>query len=75
MFAKLPGTQNLLVLSTVIRLHNMKLLVDQGERVRHGLETQVMELQDKLKQAQGSEPAKGALMKVGAPPASASCPS
>ena len=43
----------------------MKLLVDQGERVRHRLETQVMELQDKLKQAQGPEPAKEALMKVG----------
>ncbi|XP_032699484.1 cingulin isoform X1 [Lontra canadensis] len=44
-------------------LQNMKLLVDQGERVRHGLETQVMELQDKLKQAQGSESAKEALRK------------
>ncbi|XP_040317095.1 cingulin isoform X2 [Herpailurus yagouaroundi] len=44
-------------------LQNMKLLVDQGERVRHRLETQVMELQDKLKQAQGPEPAKEALMK------------
>ena len=43
----------------------MKLLLDQGERVRHGLETQVMELQDKLKQAQGPEPAKEVLMKVG----------
>lgn len=53
----------------------MKLLVDQGERVRHGLETQVMELQDKLKQAQGSESAKEALRKVGrrmAPAASVS---
>lgn len=46
----------------------MKLLVDQGERVRHGLETQVMELQDKLKRAQGPEPAKEALMKVGGSP-------
>ncbi|XP_032217586.1 cingulin isoform X1 [Mustela erminea] len=44
-------------------LQNMKLLVDQGERVRHGLETKVMELQDKLKQAQGSESAKEALRK------------
>ncbi|XP_053745529.1 cingulin isoform X1 [Panthera pardus] len=44
-------------------LQNMKLLVDQGERVRHRLETQVIELQDKLKQAQGPEPAKEALMK------------
>ncbi|KAM9109570.1 cingulin isoform 1-T1 [Megaptera novaeangliae] len=44
-------------------LQNMKLLLDQGERVRHGLETQVMELQDKLKQAQGPEPAKEVLMK------------
>ncbi|XP_007949072.1 cingulin [Orycteropus afer afer] len=42
---------------------NMKLLLDQGERLRHGLETQVMELQNKLKQAQGSEPAKEVLMK------------
>ncbi|XP_060155395.1 cingulin isoform X3 [Globicephala melas] len=44
-------------------LQNMKLLLDQGEMVRHGLETQVMELQDKLKQAQGPEPAKEVLMK------------
>ena len=43
----------------------MKLLLDQGERVRHGLETQVIELQDKLKQAQGPEAAKEVLMKVG----------
>ncbi|KAM8816779.1 cingulin [Rhynchonycteris naso] len=42
---------------------NMKLLLDQSERVRRGLETQVMELQDKLKQAQGPEPAKEVLMK------------
>lgn len=44
-------------------LQNMKLLLDQGERVRHGLETQVVELQDKLKQAQGPEAAKEVLMK------------
>ncbi|KAI4548998.1 hypothetical protein MG293_001328 [Ovis ammon polii] len=44
-------------------LQNMKLLLDQGERVRHGLETQVIELQDKLKQAQGPEAAKEVLMK------------
>nr|KAF6304651.1 cingulin [Pipistrellus kuhlii] len=44
-------------------LQNMKLLLDQGERVRQGLQTQVMELQDKLKQAQGPEPAKEVLMK------------
>uniref|UniRef100_A0A9L0JJ85 Cingulin n=1 Tax=Equus asinus TaxID=9793 RepID=A0A9L0JJ85_EQUAS len=44
-------------------LQNMKLLLDRGERVRHGLEIQVMELQDKLKQAQGPEPAKQVLMK------------
>uniref|UniRef100_A0A3Q1LY91 Cingulin n=1 Tax=Bos taurus TaxID=9913 RepID=A0A3Q1LY91_BOVIN len=44
-------------------LQNMKLLLDQGERVRHGLETQVMELQDKLKQAHGPEAAKEVLMK------------
>lgn len=43
----------------------MKLLLDQGERARHGLETQVVELQDKLKQARVSEPAKEMLMKVG----------
>ncbi|XP_023572242.1 cingulin isoform X2 [Octodon degus] len=44
-------------------LQNMKLLLDQGERVRHGLESQVMELQSKLKQGQGSEPAKELLLK------------
>ncbi|KAM8931606.1 cingulin [Lycaon pictus] len=44
-------------------LQNMKLLVDQSERVRCGLEAQVKELQDKLKQAQEPEPAKEALMK------------
>ncbi|XP_019484488.1 PREDICTED: cingulin [Hipposideros armiger] len=44
-------------------LQSMKLRLDQGERVRHGLEAQVMELQDKLKQAQGPEPAKEVLMK------------
>lgn len=43
----------------------MKLLLDQNERVRHGLEAQVMEMQDKLKQAQGPEPAKEVIMKVG----------
>lgn len=49
----------------IIRLQNMKLLLDQSESVRHGLETQVMELQDKLKRGQGPEPAKEMLMKVG----------
>nr|XP_021586136.1 cingulin isoform X1 [Ictidomys tridecemlineatus]XP_040143505.1 cingulin isoform X1 [Ictidomys tridecemlineatus] len=44
-------------------LQNMKLLLDQGDRLRHGLETQVMELQNKLKQGQGSEPAKEVLLK------------
>ncbi|XP_013365412.1 PREDICTED: cingulin isoform X2 [Chinchilla lanigera] len=44
-------------------LQNMKLLVEQGERLRHGLESQVMELQNKLKQGQGSEPANEALVK------------
>ncbi|XP_006861484.1 PREDICTED: cingulin [Chrysochloris asiatica] len=44
-------------------LQNTKLLLDQGERIRLGLQTQVMELQSKLKQAQGSEPAKDVLMK------------
>ncbi|KAF6292635.1 cingulin [Rhinolophus ferrumequinum] len=44
-------------------LQNMKLLLDQNERVRHGLEAQVMEMQDKLKQAQGPEPAKEVIMK------------
>lgn len=43
----------------------MKLLLDQGERVRHGLETQVRELQDKLKKVQSPEPAKEVLRKVG----------
>ncbi|XP_060057678.1 cingulin [Erinaceus europaeus] len=44
-------------------LQKMKLLLDQGERARHGLETQVMELQDQLKRTQGSEPARQVLMK------------
>ncbi|KAM9243802.1 cingulin isoform 1-T3 [Dugong dugon] len=44
-------------------LQNVKLLLDQGERLRHGLESQVMELQSKLKQAQGPEPAKEVLVK------------
>lgn len=44
-------------------IQSMKLRLDQGDRVRHGLEAQVMELQDKLKQAQGPEPAKEVLMK------------
>ncbi|XP_019595578.2 cingulin [Rhinolophus sinicus] len=44
-------------------LQNMKLLLDQNERLRHGLEAQVMEMQDKLKQAQGPEPAKEVIMK------------
>ncbi|XP_012623049.1 cingulin [Microcebus murinus] len=44
-------------------LQNMKLLLDQGESLRRGLETQVMELQNKLKQVQGSEPAKEGLLK------------
>ncbi|XP_048213085.1 cingulin isoform X2 [Perognathus longimembris pacificus] len=44
-------------------LQNMKLLLDQGERLRHGLETQVKELQSKLKQGQSPEPAKEGLLK------------
>ncbi|KAG8520373.1 Cingulin, partial [Galemys pyrenaicus] len=44
-------------------LQNMKLLLDQGERTRRGLETQVMELQDKLKESQGPESSKEVLMK------------
>uniref|UniRef100_A0A8D2AKV3 Cingulin n=1 Tax=Sciurus vulgaris TaxID=55149 RepID=A0A8D2AKV3_SCIVU len=44
-------------------LQNMKLLLDQGDRLRHGLETQVMELQNKLKQGQGPESAKEVLLK------------
>ncbi|XP_021121596.1 cingulin isoform X3 [Heterocephalus glaber] len=44
-------------------LQNTKLLLEQEERVRHGLETQLMELQNKLKQGPGSEPAKEALLK------------
>jgi cingulin len=50
---------------SITRLQNMKLLLDQGERLRHGLETQVKELQHKLKQGQGAEPAKEVLLKVG----------
>ncbi|XP_037681916.1 cingulin isoform X2 [Choloepus didactylus] len=45
-------------------LQNMKLLLDQGEQLRHGLETQVLELQDKLKQVQGPEPAKEDLLET-----------
>ncbi|XP_062961590.1 cingulin isoform X1 [Cynocephalus volans] len=44
-------------------LQNMKILLDQGEKLRHGLETQVIELQNKLKQVQGPEPAKEVLLK------------
>ncbi|XP_023375181.1 cingulin isoform X2 [Otolemur garnettii] len=44
-------------------LQNMKLLLDQGESLRRGLETQVVELQSKLKQVQGPEPAKEVLLK------------
>lgn len=44
-------------------LQKMKLLLDQGERVRRGLEAQVMELQDQLKQAQAPELAKEVLRK------------
>ncbi|XP_012318136.2 cingulin [Aotus nancymaae] len=44
-------------------LQNMKCLLDQGESLRHGLETQVVELKSKLKQVQGPEPAKEVLLK------------
>ncbi|XP_053447948.1 cingulin isoform X2 [Nycticebus coucang] len=44
-------------------LQNMKLLLDQGESLRRGLETQVVELQSKLKQVQGPDPAKEVLLK------------
>uniref|UniRef100_A0A0D9S5T5 Cingulin n=1 Tax=Chlorocebus sabaeus TaxID=60711 RepID=A0A0D9S5T5_CHLSB len=44
-------------------LQNMKRLLDQGEGLRHGLEAQVMELQNKLKQVQSPEPAKEVLLK------------
>ncbi|ERE90751.1 cingulin-like protein 1 [Cricetulus griseus] len=44
-------------------LQNMKLLLCQEEGLRHGLETQVKELQIKLKQGQSPEPAKDILMK------------
>nr|XP_044993804.1 cingulin [Jaculus jaculus]XP_044993805.1 cingulin [Jaculus jaculus]XP_044993807.1 cingulin [Jaculus jaculus]XP_044993808.1 cingulin [Jaculus jaculus] len=44
-------------------LQNMKELVDQGERLRRGLESQVQELHSKLKQSQGPEAAKEALLK------------
>lgn len=43
----------------------MKLLLGQEEGLRHGLETQVKELQMKLKQGQSPEPAKEILLKVG----------
>lgn len=43
----------------------MKLLLGQEEGLRHGLETQVKELQIKLKQGQSPEPAKEILVKVG----------
>ncbi|XP_036622986.1 cingulin isoform X1 [Trichosurus vulpecula] len=44
-------------------LQDMKLLLDQGERLRHGLEDQLKEVQDKLKQGQNPEAAKEALLK------------
>ncbi|XP_059121782.1 cingulin [Peromyscus eremicus] len=44
-------------------LQNMKLLLGQEEGLRHGLETQVKELQIKLKQGQSPEPAKEILLK------------
>ncbi|KAL1772020.1 cingulin [Sigmodon hispidus] len=44
-------------------LQNMKLLLGQEEGLRHGLETQVKELQIKLKQGQSPEPAKEILIK------------
>lgn len=48
---------------SIKELQNMKLLLDQGDRLRHGLETQLMELQNKMKQGQGPEPAKEVLLK------------
>lgn len=50
---------------SIVRLQNMKLLLGQEEGLRHGLETQVKELQIKLKQGQSPEPAKEILLKVG----------
>ncbi|XP_058516249.1 cingulin [Ochotona princeps] len=44
-------------------VQNMKRLLDQGENERHKLEMQMVELQSKLKQVQGPEPAKDALLK------------
>ncbi|XP_043819662.1 cingulin isoform X2 [Dromiciops gliroides] len=44
-------------------LQDMKLLLDQGERLRHGLEDQLKEVQDRLKQGQNPEASKEALMK------------
>ncbi|XP_068946106.1 cingulin isoform X1 [Petaurus breviceps papuanus] len=44
-------------------LQDMKLLLDQGERLRHGLEDQLKEVQDRLKQGQNPEAAKEALLK------------
>lgn len=43
----------------------MKLLLDQEEGLRHGLETQVKELQLKLKHSQNLDPGKESLLKVG----------
>uniref|UniRef100_A0A4X2LAH8 Cingulin n=1 Tax=Vombatus ursinus TaxID=29139 RepID=A0A4X2LAH8_VOMUR len=44
-------------------LQDMKLLLDQGERLRHGLEDQLRGVQDRLKQGQNPEAAKEALLK------------
>nr|XP_020860894.1 cingulin isoform X2 [Phascolarctos cinereus] len=44
-------------------LQDMKLLLDQGERLRHGLEDQLRGMQERLKQGQNPEAAKEALLK------------
>ncbi|XP_056675383.1 cingulin isoform X2 [Monodelphis domestica] len=42
---------------------DMKLLLDQGERLRHGLEDQLKEMQDRLRQGQNPDAAKETLLK------------
>ncbi|XP_056675390.1 cingulin isoform X4 [Monodelphis domestica] len=43
---------------------DMKLLLDQGERLRHGLEDQLKEMQDRLRQGQNPDAAKETLLKA-----------
>lgn len=50
---------------SVVRLQSMKLLLGQEEGLRHGLETQVKELQLKLKHSQSPDSGDEKLLKVG----------